>query len=446
MDRAQSEKEDAGQHNPHSAHQPANHLDADLQEAFRKREMQVEHWINIARLSLFLSAVFLDGVTALLIKLPSTGYLLFYVGIAALTVPYLIAVHFLSGGKKYRGWLKYATTAMDLLVVCLFYSFMQTRYFQQALPSSVELAASVMYLILLTFLSALRSGRKVILYTSALSILVSAGMAFYSDAHIILRLWAPAAVALSGALSYALSRNFTHTFELLRKRERLTRYLSRELVDEMDAGHIRAELGGETVEATVLFSDIRGFTTLSEDMSPEAVVSLLNDHFTALSSAVEEYGGTVDKYIGDAIMAVFGLGHGPLAKTHGESALRAAEAILAAVEKQNERRPEDRRIRIGVGLHTGPVVAGNIGSPSRMDYTVIGDTVNLASRLEGLNKKLGTSILLSTSTKALIDRPTSFLGKVNVRGRHGEVGVFTINDTVSETIISPKVKKPSEMP
>ena len=81
-------------------------LDADLQEAFRKREMQVEHWINIARLSLFLSAVFLDGVTALLIKLPSTGYLLFYLGIAALTVPYLIAVHFLSGGKKYRGWLK----------------------------------------------------------------------------------------------------------------------------------------------------------------------------------------------------------------------------------------------------------------------------------------------------------------------------------------------------
>jgi adenylate cyclase len=162
----------------------------------------------------------------------------------------------------------------------------------------------------------------------------------------------------------------------------------------------KIELGGEEREVTVLFSDVRNFTALSESRRPQEVVALLNAYLTRMSGVVEEHGGVVDKYVGDAMMALFGA---PLA--HGDDpsrAVRTALGMARAMASLNEELEGDGLpgLQIGIGVNTAEVVVGNMGSTTRLNYTVIGDGVNLASRLEGLTKTYGVPILVSESTKA----------------------------------------------
>ena len=179
----------------------------------------------------------------------------------------------------------------------------------------------------------------------------------------------------------------------------LGRYVSDAMASRLASAPELPNLGGEAATVTVLFSDIRNFTTLSERMAPEEVVEMLNAYFTRVVERILALDGTVDKFIGDAVMAVFGMpAQAP------DDALRAMRAALALAEEAEafrgwmERRFPGRdlpRFAIGVGVHTGRVVAGNIGSNRRMEYTAIGDAVNVASRLEGLTKELGWAIVAS---------------------------------------------------
>ncbi|MHA1566941.1 MAG: adenylate/guanylate cyclase domain-containing protein [Alphaproteobacteria bacterium] len=209
-------------------------------------------------------------------------------------------------------------------------------------------------------------------------------------------------------------------------------YVPRRLVARLMASEGEQAESDER-ELTVMFTDIVGFTALSESMSAGAIKELLNDHFTLLGAAIEAEGGTIDKYIGDALMAFWGApDHMP---DHAVHACRAAKAIAAALTADNiqRRRQGKPLVRIRIGIHTGTAVVGNIGAPGRINYTVVGDTVNTGQRLEALGKDLhqgepDTFILLSgTTAQALADTSDLVpLGEYELSGKRQAIEVFQL--------------------
>lgn len=204
------------------------------------------------------------------------------------------------------------------------------------------------------------------------------------------------------------------------------RYVSPQVVNQLIRSPEKLSLAGEERVVTIFFNDIRGFTTIAEKMSSLELGQFMNEYLTAMSDLIMANKGTVDKYIGDAIMAIWGA---PLDDhQHAANALRTS---LKMIGKLAELRPGwDKRglpfIDIGIGLNSGPVSVGNFGSSQRFDYTVLGDNVNLASRLEGLNKMYGTHILLSESSKEAVGAGffCSFVDLVKVKGKQQPVAIF----------------------
>ncbi|MCX7816801.1 MAG: GAF domain-containing protein [Syntrophales bacterium] len=193
-------------------------------------------------------------------------------------------------------------------------------------------------------------------------------------------------------------------------------------------------LGGKNMLATILFSDIRQFTAMSEALGPQGTVSLLNEYFTLMVECIQKEGGMLDKFIGDAIMAAFGV---PIPHEDDEDrAVRAAIAMVKTLDEWNKERIKrgEKPVQIGIGLNTDIVVSGNIGSPRRMDYTLIGDGVNLASRLEGLCKKYYARILLSEHTYRRLKGTYRIreVDRVVVKGKSETVGVFEVLDYHTE--------------
>ncbi len=212
-----------------------------------------------------------------------------------------------------------------------------------------------------------------------------------------------------------------------RMRSTMSRYMDPAIADQVLAAGSEA-LGGQSVEATVLFTDIRDFTPLTEELGPQATVQLLNDYFSLMVGCIQREGGMLDKFIGDAIMAEFGI---PMARDDdADRAVRAAVGMLRELAKHNEERRArgQRPIRMGVGMATDQIVSGNIGSPKRMDYTVIGDAANVASRLEGACKEYGAQILCSESTYRRLKGTyrARELDKLIVKGKVEPVTVYEI--------------------
>jgi adenylate cyclase len=179
---------------------------------------------------------------------------------------------------------------------------------------------------------------------------------------------------------------------------------------------------------TVLFSDIRGFTSASERDRPEAIVAQLNQYFSRMVEILFRHHGTLDKFMGDGVMALFGA---PLDDPdHAEHAVAAALDMVAALAELNHTWTAEGRppFEIGIGINTGEMIAGNIGSEAIMSYTAIGDAVNLGARLESLNKEYGTRIIISEATRALLRRPYPLrpLGDALVKGRTHAVGIYEV--------------------
>ncbi len=234
------------------------------------------------------------------------------------------------------------------------------------------------------------------------------------------------------AYSYAIEER--HARQI---RKMFSDYVTSRVVDELIKNPAMANLGGERRELSILFSDIRGFTSLSEKLSPEEVVSLLNEYLTAMTEVVFRWEGTLDKFIGDAIMAFWSA---PLRQDdHAERAVRCAIHMVARLEQLKRKWQEEGKpvLQIGIGINTGEVLVGNIGaSGKKMDYTAIGDHVNLASRVESLNKKYDSTILITEHTLDKIRdliRQNKFghicvtgLDKVIVKGKEKPVVIYQL--------------------
>jgi adenylate cyclase len=227
-----------------------------------------------------------------------------------------------------------------------------------------------------------------------------------------------------------LGQDFNQMVQGLKERDHLRetfgRYVTRQVADHLMKGNVN--LGGELVPVTVLFSDIRSFTSISETMEPRALLDFLNEYFSGMVESVLSHGGVVDKFMGDAIMAVFGA---PVPQPED-----ALHAVQAALEMRTRLEQINRdfaarglpEIKTGIGLHSGQVVAGNMGHVERMEYTVIGDTVNLASRLEGMTKELGCDVILSEDLFRSVEQSVVAepLKRIKVKGRDQDVMVYRL--------------------
>ena len=248
-----------------------------------------------------------------------------------------------------------------------------------------------------------------------------------------------AALVLSGSFSLGFEY-FLERREKLRTRRTLERYVSKNLVREIleNPDSYYSSLKGVRVPVTILFSDLIGFTTLSEKADPEALVTQLNEHLSRMTSVIFNNGGTLDKFIGDAIMAVWGNVRSLGTAQDAKNAARAALAMRQELAQLNQKwRSEGRMgLGMGIGINQGEVIVGNIGSQERMDPTVIGDAVNLASRLEGLTRVYGVDILVGASAAELVREEVYLrsVARVQVKGKTKPVDVFTFIGSRNEDV------------
>ena len=233
-------------------------------------------------------------------------------------------------------------------------------------------------------------------------------------------------LSTAGLLSYRYFASEKGRWEM---KALFSKYVSKDVLEEILKNPGKVKLGGEGREVTVFFSDVKGFTTLSEKSTPQELVGVMNEYFTLMTEEVLKRGGVLDKYIGDAIMAFWGA---PIDdEQQADHALQAAIGMTEKLKTLNVKLKKSGKPEIGmrIGIYTGPALAGNIGSELRLNYTVMGDTVNVASRLEGINKEYGTQIIIGENTKNQLKGSYNLkkLGSVTVKGREEPLNIYTIS-------------------
>jgi adenylate cyclase len=279
----------------------------------------------------------------------------------------------------------------------------------------------------------------VVLLTALLVVLTALGAQLVFDAGVIVSvIYAGLACALSTIATIA-TMGMASAFERERVRELFGRFVPESVVGQVLSQTAGLRLGGTRMEATLMFSDLRGFTTFSEHREPDVVIDILNRYLSEMSDAILNHGGTLVSYMGDGIMAVFGA---PLAQDdHADRALATAREMLQRLERFNARLAAEGHghgFKMGIGLHTGWVMSGNVGSQRRLEYTAIGDTTNTAARIESMTKGTPHQLFLSESTHdRLTGDPDDLvdLGPFDVRGRDGDIRLWALRP--SEALVAP---------
>jgi len=256
------------------------------------------------------------------------------------------------------------------------------------------------------------------------------GSLIFDNESLLINFASPAIAMIFSFIGIVVYRAMTEERDKQKIRETFGKYLSPKVVDQLVENP--PELGGVDKELSVLFSDIRSFTTLSETMSPQELVNHLNTYLTAMTNVILEDGGYLDKYVGDEVMCFWGA---PLPQAdHALRACRCALRQMARLRELNAGWPEAIRINIGIGVNSGVMTVGNMGSPTKMNYTLMGDNVNLGARLEGTNKEYGTNIIISEYTYGLVKDKVIVreLDNIRVKGKNKPVLIYELVDMAGE--------------
>jgi adenylate cyclase len=302
-----------------------------------------------------------------------------------------------------------------------------TERFIREPPAWVGILITAFSILLVSFLAArmrnLWSLPLSLLYAGAFFVVASL---LFDTRNLLINFSAPLSGMLLSYVTIVLYRASTEEREKRKIRSMFGKYVSPEVVAQM-IDH-PPELGGIDRELTVFFSDIRGFTSLSETLTPQELVRHLNVYLSAMTDIILETGGTLDKYVGDEIMCFWGA---PIeVADHAYRACRCALLQRARLAELNESWPAERRLAIGIGINTGVMTVGNMGSEGRMNYTLMGDNVNLGARLEGTNKVYGTMIIVSEYTYAAVKDRFVFreLDTIRVKGKNRPVVIYELVD------------------
>lgn len=312
-------------------------------------------------------------------------------------------------------FIRYAPLWLDLLVLAalvLLVAFLSSR-----LPAVISFFATLLLVVALFF----------------------GGSLLFDEESLLINFASPAIAMIFSFVGIVVYRAMTEERDKRKIRETFGKYLSPKVVDQLVEDP--PELGGVDKELSVLFSDIRSFTTLSETMSPQELVNHLNTYLTAMTDVILEDGGYLDKYVGDEVMCFWGA---PLPQA--DHALRACRSALRQMERLRELNagwPEAIRINIGIGINSGIMTVGNMGSPTKMNYTLTGDNVNLGARLEGTNKEYGTNIIISEYTYGLVKDKVVVreLDNIRVKGKNKPVLIYELVDMAEEPLSFSEMEK-----
>lgn len=404
-------------------------IDSTFDQILVQREITNEKRVAIIRVILALAGVFellayfdiIDFVpkptnATLVLSI----YLLFYALIVLIVVL----------KSPYFKLLKFFVIVLDYSYVIISFIFDTTITNVQAEIKWFAFAAAVVFYLI----NLLRYSKEGTIFAGILSEVVFLSICIYFDTPFADIFAINIALFLLLSIGYSITISNKKMMVEANTKKMMERYLPPQLVGELYKNSLNLTPGGVIKNVTILFSDIRAFTTISERISPERVVEILNNYLSKMTDLIFSNHGTIDKFIGDAIMTIFGA---PLESD--DDAFRAVNtAILMqeALKDFNNQYMEDiEPLRMGIGIHTGEVIAGNIGSQKRLDYTVIGDNVNLTSRIEGLTVYYPCPILISESTYKELkkrDHITNFLirevDRVIVKGRAQSITIFEVLD------------------
>ena len=318
---------------------------------------------------------------------------------------------------------------------------LEPHYIQAALAESMLVENSpyipdyalavefVMYAVTVSLVWLLISGLGitwgVLLASIVFSATAYAGVQFIANGLLIDVIWALISQILASTVAFYLNYRTQYRLRQQIKRQ-FEHYLDPRQVKQLQKNPEQLKLGGETRYATFLFTDVRGFTSMSESLPPEQVTYIMNKALTAQQAAVQKYGGMVDKYIGDAMMAIF---NAPLDQAdHEEQAIDCGLQIIENMETLNQEMKQEGlpEIAIGIGINSGNAVIGNMGSESRFDYTAIGDAVNTAARLESATKEQKVDLLIGESTSRASVKMLNLVNEIYVKGKEKGLRVYTL--------------------
>lgn len=428
-------------------------LSDEIRAILEKQEMAAERLVNFVRF--VFSGLTLPAIAFIMPDAQTPTSRMIYIALMAGWLAYAgILLFVLRRRARYYRWLKYLSITIDMSVVQI--GIIASLYNHSGVYEVYRTPLTWVVIALFAVMSGLRYSVPACLYSAALVAVYNAiflpialkiSSAPLVDHSVYLGeglclddiIYTIVFTSMGGVFAAVIAWNSRKLIlqsasdslvreRLVQDRDRLAKYFSKDVVDLVLNNPESLGQGGQRMTATVLFADIRNFTQLSTVMQPEQIVELLNRYFSTMVDIIFKNGGTLDKFLGDGLMALFGVPY-PIEKPE-ERAVRTALEMLEALQGINRELEAKGMLRldIGVGINTGPVVAGNIGSSQRHEYTVIGDTVNLAARLEALNKETRTQVLVSASTHSAIHESfrTRKLGPLRIRGKPEPLEVFAV--------------------